>query len=291
MQQILTVSALLIVGIATSLTASAAQVENGTLKVEAGAVATVAPGKTAILVDSLIMEEASQIELSDETPLFLLWAKHVMAGNGTRIIAQGRAGETPGGDGKDGPTVVLILEDVNNVRGLTVASIGGDGAQGRSGDRGTRGKDASCSSASSGGNGGKGGNGGRGGNAGSGGRVFLIVPQNSSGYGISMITQPGNAGEGGAAGPGGDGGAGKRNCGIWPYFHLGSGDRGPSGSKGGSGTEGKWGGFRTYTVENFQEETLADRLSNIIEVLREGGYPGDADALRAVLDAGGLVHN
>ena len=286
MRQILTVAVLLFIGIATSLTANA-QVVDGTYRVEAGAVSALPPGQIAILVDQLIMGDESIIRVSDETPVFLLRARHVTAGNSTEIVAKGRNGQDPGDNGRNGPTIILMFENVDNVRGLTVSSIGGDGAKGTRGRRGSRGHDADCNSARSAGNGGRGDRGGRGGNAGNGGRVFLILPRDSQGYGISMIARPGNPGNGGEGGEGGPGGN-WAECLLWDH---GYGDNGARGEAGPRGEEGEWGGFRAYTVANFQEETLTERLTDIIAVLNEGGYSGDADALKAVLNAGGLRYD
>ena len=104
-----------------------------------------------------------------------------------------------------------------------------------------------------------------------------------------MNVGPGEPGLGGEGGPGGAGGKGKKRCGVWPYWKRGPGDSGPRGRRGSDGSEGEWGVFYTYAVENFEQETLGDRLQGIMEILREGGYSGDAEALRAVLDAGGLT--
>ena len=121
------------VSAAHALAQQGAVIRDATLVVEANTMVQVPRGRTGILVDRFVMEEGSTLSVSDETPLLVIRAKSATAGNRTRIVAQGRDGVGTQGAGANGPTVILILEDVDEVRGLTVASTGGDGTDGEPG--------------------------------------------------------------------------------------------------------------------------------------------------------------
>lgn len=261
------------------------QFRDASLTLESGSSFNPPPGKVWIIVNDLNMEDRSRIELSDESPIFIIWTKNATIGNDVHIVAKGRDGISPGEAGKDAPTVVLIIENINEVRGLTISATGGSGSNGERGGKGRNGREASCSGDGAQ-DGGRGGVGGPGGDAGNGGKVFLLVPQAASGYGITINARAGRAGSGGLGGPGGDGGRGKDRCGVWPYWKRGSGNAGPQGAKGPSGEIGMAGIFRTYTIADFQERTIANTLTAIASVLNREGYGGDASELSTILQSG-----
>ena len=263
-------------------------IRDGNYRVEPGTVARVPSGLIAILVDHLEMGDGSRIELSDETPLFVIRARRATVGNNTAIVAKGRDSTEAGRAGAEGSTIVVILKEVKRVDGLSIVSIGGDGAVGATGYRGRAGREAKCVGAEAG-NGGRGGDGGPGGDGGNGGKVFLVLPSEATGYGIATITRPGQFGKGGKGGAGGPGGRGKNRCGPWPYWKRGSGNPGPPGSAGIDGQLGEWGMFRTYAVSDFEVETLRNTFSDIISALKRGGHDRDAEHLRAVLESSDVI--
>lgn len=265
-------------------------IRDATLTVKRDSNYSVPPGNVWVIVNNLNMEDGSRIELSDETSIFIIWAKNATIGNDTRVVAKGRDGTSPGDHGKNAPTVALIIENINTIKGLTISAIGGSGYDGRRGDKGVNGREASCSGEGAQ-DGRRGGDGGRGGNAGRGGNVFLVLPQTASGYGITTNASAGRAGSGGLGGLGGDGGRGKNKCGVWPYWKRGAGSAGSEGSRGPDGKPGRDGIFRTYTIESFEEETIADTLTGIVSVLRDEGYGRDAGALSVILGSGVLNSN
>lgn len=260
--------------------------------VTAGSTAQIPAGNYAVLVERFTMGDGSRIEISDDTPLFVIRAKEVVIGNNTMIFGRGRDGENgeageDGTRGGNGPTIVLLAEK-QNIQGLSIIANGGKGGSGGSGHRGSGGREASCSGSGAG-NGGPGGRGGNAGDGGNGGDIFVILPRDTSGYGISLNVSGGESGEAGRGGPGGAGGRGRRRCGPWPYWSRGEGSPGPTGPAGAPGVGGEQGVFRTYHLEDFEPATIADQLEDIISLLHAGGYAGDAAALQAVLDAGVLI--
>ena len=66
-------------------------------------------------------------------------------------------------------------------------------------------------------------------------------------------------------------------------------ERWVAGTAGAEGKPGRLGQFRAFTYSNSTPgSSLQDRLRGIGTVLREGGYEGDAEALKAVLGPQGL---
>lgn len=263
-----------------------AVMKNATYAVPANEKVTAPAGRVAMLIDQFNMGEGSSIEFSDTTSLFIVHAKHASIGNRAQILAKGRDGQFPTGAGQSGPTVILILEDVRNVSGLTVSALGGNGANGKDGAKGSKGRQARCLSWPGGGdagNGKAGGNGTSGGNAGDGGKIFLVLPREASGYGITMVVAPGRPGIGGKGGEGGAGGRGKECCGPFCTWSKGWGSSGADGQPGNPGNPGYPGVFRTYTVDLFDRQTVSTQLEDIVSFLNENGFAEDAAALRMVV--------
>lgn len=256
--------------------------QDGIYHVKSKTVVRVEKGPVAILVEDFNMGSKSAIELSPATPLFVVHARRATVGNSARIVGKGRNGESRNPNGRPGPTIVVIFEDIHEVRGLTIAALGGDGVDGSKGPDGSDGRPAQCMFAE-GTNGRPGGDGGDGGNSGDGGRIYLILPQHASGYGITMITAPGEVGRKGPPGRGGAGGRGKV-CLKFPFKVQRSGGRdGPDGNPGSPGTPGNPGNFMTLTFDPGDKNTLVDQLDKIDAILREGGREQDAQTLRALL--------
>ena len=258
--------------------------------VPSGTTRQVPAGNAAILVERFTMGDESRIEISDETPLFVIRAKEAIIGNDTIITGLGRNGEggnagtgAPGQAGANGPTIVLIVEQ-QDIRGLNIAALGGDGGDGGKGQTGARGQEAECDGAAAT-NGRTGGRGGRGGDSGNGGHIFFILPRDTGGYGVSLNVNWGEPGNGGQGGDGGPGGRGKNKCGIWPYWKRGAGSGGAPGPTAKPGERGHRGMFRTYHIEDFEPATITAQLEAIISLLANSGYAGDARALQAVLEA------
>lgn len=275
-------------------TAQSGAIVDAEYTVPPGAINQVPAGNSAILVERFTMGDGSRIEISDDTPLFVIRAKEAVVGNDTTIFGRGRHGEDGAGGtgehgspGANGPTIVLLAEQ-QNIQGLNIVALGGAGGSGGSGQGGSAGREASCSGSGAG-NGGPGSSGGNGGNSGNGGNIFIVLPRDTSGYGISLNVNWGEPGEAGRGGPGGAGGAGRNRCGPWPYWRRGAGSPGPAGPAGASGERGERGMFRTYHIEDFEPATIVDQLEDIISLLNDGGYAGDAEALQAVLEAGVLT--
>ena len=247
-------------------------------------------GQRAILVDRFEMGDGSLLTFA-KAPLLVIQAKKAVIGNAAAIVGRGQDGDSREPNGTGGPTIVVIFEDVQNVRGLLVSSTGGDGVDGETGKKGEKGRNARCFEygATDGEPGGQGGNGG---NSGDGGRIYLVLPESASGYGISLLAAPGEVGKGGKGGPGGDGGTGKSNKDCAYITSRASGSPGPTGDPGEPGVSGEWGVFRTYTFNDAEAgERMVEKLKQIISVLKEGGYGEDAEALRAVLGITGLDSN
>ena len=276
------------------VTAQSGTIRNAEYTVPPGTVQQVPAGNSAILVERFTMGDKSRIDISDETPLLVIRAKKAVIGNDTMIFGRGRngddgtAGTGEGGQaGKKGPTIVLLAEE-QNIQGLSIVAVGGSGGNGGSGSPGFPGQEAKCSSRDAG-NGGPGGPGGDGGDGGGGGNIFVVLPRDTSGYGLSLNVNWGEPGEGGQGGVGGPGGRGKNRCGIWPYWKKGAGSSGPAGPNGSLGEHSHRGMFRTYHIEDFEPGTIIDQLNDIISLLNNSGYAGDAEALRTVLEAGVLT--
>lgn len=283
-------AAILALGVAASLSAPAVAqgVRNGSLVVENGQAVNLESGRVGYFVQTLTLGDGSRIIVPPATRTFVLDANRVNIGNGVAISAKGQDGLSASEPERHGPTIVLIFRTLERVQGLYVTSKGGDGIPGEAGRPGSKGKAADCSLLKEGGNGGNGGNGGRGGDAGHGGWIFLVLPEDASGYGISLNTAPGEPGRGGDGGAAGRGGRGK-TCWKVPSLKVGSGRDGKPGSPGSDGKPGRLGQFRTLTFNDSKQGAgLEDRLRSIIVILRKGGYAGDAEALKAVLEHQGL---
>lgn len=285
------VACVAICGMVASVTSAMAQaaIVDADYTVPQGTTNQVAAGKSAILVDQFNMGDGSRIELSDKTPLLIIHAKRALIGNDTAIIGRGQDGAdgTIGGSGeagRNGPTIVLIFEH-QDIKGLSVAALGGNGGNGGTGHAGAAGREASCSSRDAE-NGGPGGKGGNGGNSGNGGNIFVVLPRDTAGYGISLNVNWGEPGNGGVGGPGGPGGRGKNRCGPWPYWKKGAGSPGGTGPSGKPGDTGHRGMFRTYHLDNFESGAIYSQLERIISLLDSSGYRGDSDALRVILESG-----
>ena len=275
-------------------TAQSGTIRNAEYTVPPGTVEQVPAGNSAILVERFAMGDESRIEISDETPLLVIRAKKAVIGNDTMIFGRGRNGEDGrartgriGQPGGNGPTIVLLAEE-QNIQGLSIVALGGAGGAGGSGLPGSPGREARCSSRDAE-NGEPGDQGGKGGDGGNGGNIFVVLPRDTNGYGISLNVNWGEPGEGGQGGTGGPGGRGRRRCGPWPYWKKGAGSTGPAGPNGTPGEHGHRGMFRTYHIEDFEPATITDQLNDIISLLNNSGYAGDAEALRAVLEAGVLT--
>ena len=286
------VATMLAVGVAASFIATAAGqgIRDGNLVVGNGQALELNSGRVGYFVETLTLGDGSRIVVPPATRTFVLHANRVNVGNGAAILARGRDGSGAHEPERDGPTIVLIFRELERVQGLHVASVGGDGVEGKPGKPGATGAEGHCGLARYDGDlGGKGGNGARGGDAGHGGKVFLVLPQDASGYGISMNTAPGEPGQGGPGGVGGRGGRGKI---CWKYpirIEVDAGDQGHPGQPGPDGEAGRLGRFTTFTFDDRQHGAkLEDRLQRIVAILNDGGYTGDAEALRAVLGPHGL---
>ena len=277
--------------IPTTAMAQSNTIVDATYNVPPGEVVSVPAGNSVMLVERFTMGDGSRIEVSDETPLLVIRAKEATIGNDTMIFGRGHDGteaDAPGGEGESGtggPTIVLIAERAD-IQGLKIAALGGDGGAGGKGQTGRSGRNASCfpndSDAFPGGPGRPGGDGGDGGDGGS---IFVVLPSDAGSYGIELNVNSGNPGD---LGQGGDGGSGGRSIDCGFYKHGGK-PRGPRGSGGDPGALGERGMVRWYHIADFEPATITERLQDIISVLANGGYAGDAEALQAVLETGVLT--
>ena len=246
-----------------------------------GLVGNIPPDRTGIKVENFHMGAGSRIKISEETPLFFIRAENAVIGDGTRIVFNGKDGRPPGGHGMHAPTFILIIENVDRQGELTIEGIGGSGSDGERGERGSPGREAKCAGDGAG-NGGRGGAGMPGGDAGNGGNLFLILPDDAEDLGVSVNLQPGEPGVGGLGGLGGAGGRGKSKCGVWPYWKRGSGNAGPNGPNGRNGSRGREGLMKVYKVSDFQNETIAEKVEDIISMLPEKGYKDVIDKLKEI---------
>ena len=261
-------------------------IQDKQLAVDAGETLLVPSGRVSLFVENFTMGNESRIVLPGDTRLFVLNANRATVGNRAVIFGKGHDGFAVTDRNRHGPMIVLIIKELTDVRGLHIVSLGGDGLDGPAGRDGKRGPAGSCSGGLAPGEDGESGrNGEDGGDAGDGGRIFLVIPGNATDYGVSMNTAPGEPGKGGPGGAGGLGGRGK-TCWKWPRLVTGAGSSGSPGQDGSLGREGNLGEFRTFTFDDSDPDAaIADRLTDIITILREGGFGGDADALGAVLNA------
>ena len=94
-----------------------------------GTVNRVPAGNYALLVEQFAMGDGSRIEISEETPLFVIRAKNATVGNDTAIIGIGRDGRSgedgigeEGQPGANGPTIVLVAEQ-QGIQGLNIRGL------------------------------------------------------------------------------------------------------------------------------------------------------------------------
>lgn len=205
-------------------------------------------------------------------------AQRKLGGRGTN----GREGKhgangVPGSNGQDGasgPTIILVINDMDAGAAIDIdvsgrpgfaGSQGGDGGQGgrgaNGGQGGSGGKRSICHKAGDGGNGGnggqggRGGNGGRGGDGGNGGRggniyVFVNAEGSFDAGAIKVNNYGGNAGTGGAGGRRGAGGqGGQGGSGGHGGDEFRRANNSVTSSRGATGTDGKRGrpGFQGIT--------------------------------------------
>lgn len=215
-----------------------------------------------IVVDTLIMNDSSIIELNHAKKDNFIHAKHLIAKKGAKIIGVGDKGArgkdgargttmdgpcidgtaggngTGGGQGENGVNLFLYFNHLTISGSLTIdlrGTDGGDGGNGGAGGGGSMGTRVCV-----GGNGGLGGNGGIGGNGGNGGALTIsckncidlrallgeqLLVRNYAGFG----GVGGDAGGGGLAGLGANGMTSK------------DGKIGPRGKRGNDGQTGKEG--------------------------------------------------
>lgn len=222
-------------------------------------------GTDIIVVDTLIMNDSSVIELNRSKKDNFIHAKHLIARNGVRILGVGEKGQrgkdgskgntmdgpcidgtpghngTGGSHGDSGNNLFIYSNQLTITGSLTIdlrGSDGGDGGNGGQGGGGSMGTRVCV-----GGTGGAGGNGGTGGNGGNGGSLMIsstqaepdlrglldhqLIVRNYAGFG-------GIGGDGGAAGLAGLGAQGLTSK---------DGKIGPRGRRGADGTPGKEGGI------------------------------------------------
>jgi hypothetical protein len=215
-----------------------------------------------IVVDTLIMNDSSSIQLNVDKGTNYIHAKEFRAGVGTRILGEGHRGfygkdgargvtldgpcldgtagrnGTNGSNGQDGMNLYLYFVTVDIKGPLTIEIGGGDGADAGKGGNGGGGSPGTrvCM----GGNGGSGGNGGNGGNGGSGGNLTIsckVCPELRLWIGTRVIVRnyPGYAGMGGDGGFGGLAGLGSGGD------SRKDGQIGQRGKKGADGVAGKQG--------------------------------------------------
>jgi hypothetical protein len=183
-----------------------------------------------LVVDTLVMRDSSTIVLARDRKDNFLHSKHIVIGNGCKIIGRGEDG-APGKNGAKGITGSGPCRDGLNGRGATGGTHGGDGINffiyctdikinghltidlngGNGGDGGSGGEGGGGSPGTRvcrGGNGGIGGNGSTGGNGGNGGNLLIDCKDCPDIRAwlyqtITVKTYGGNAGTGGEGGPGG----------------------------------------------------------------------------------------
>jgi hypothetical protein len=222
-------------------------------------------GTDIIVVDTLIMNDSSVIQLNTAKKDNFIHAKSFVARNGVKIVGfgergqrgkDGRRGNTPdgpcidgtpghngtgGSHGDNGVNLFIYTSQLTITGTLTIdlrGSDGGDGGNGGQGGGGSLGTRVCV-----GGNGGAGGNGGTGGNGGNGGTVTISSTQSEPdlrGLINHQLIVKNYAGFGGV---GGDGGAqGLAGLGAQGLTAK-DGKRGPRGRRGADGVNGKEGGI------------------------------------------------
>lgn len=216
-----------------------------------------------IVVDTLIMNDSSTIELNITKKDNFIHAKRIIARNGARIMGFGEKGEhgkdgnkgttmdgpcidgtpghngTGGSHGDSGVNLFLYFNQLTITGSLTIdlrGSDGGDGGNGGQGGGGSLGTRVCV-----GGDGGPGGNGGSGGNGGNGGTVTISCKEGADelrallGHQLLVKNYAGFGGVGGDAGLGGLAGLGAQG------MTSKDGKIGPKGRRGADGQTGKEG--------------------------------------------------
>jgi hypothetical protein len=215
-----------------------------------------------LVVDTLIMRDSSTIVLAHEKKDNFMHGKHIVIGNGCKIIGRGEdgapgknglkgitgngpcrdglngRGATGGMHGEDGINLFIYCSDIKINGHLTIDLNGGDGGDGGHGGEGGGGSPGTrvCT----GGNGGIGGNGSSGGNGGNGGNLLIDCKDCPDLRAwvhrtITVKSFGGNAGVGGEGGPGG-------MPGLNPSGNSAmDGQRGARGKSGANGVAGKSG--------------------------------------------------
>lgn len=220
-------------------------------------------GTDIIVVDTLIMNDSSTIQLNTSKKDNFIHAKAIVARNGARILGFGEKGQhgkdgtkgntmdgpcidgtpghngTGGSHGDNGVNLFLYLNQITVTGSLTIdlrGSDGGDGGNGGQGGGGSLGTRVCV-----GGNGGPGGNGGTGGNGGNGGALTISCKECTDdlrallNHQLLVKNYAGFGGVGGDAGPGGLAGLGAQG------MTSKDGKIGPKGRRGADGQTGKQG--------------------------------------------------
>ena len=231
-----------------------------------------------IIIDTLIMDNNSEILLSKNILHCVFKINYAIIGKNAKIIAprkndgqngmqqtqvavngsrcmQGRKQGSdgyPGYNGDDGftSTDIKIFVNISSLKSLKIISEGSNGGNGSNGTNGGKGGAASCSGNCTGGNGGKGGKGGNGGNGATGGDVLVYYKYHTINDtlvkispNISVLNNGGSGGKAGIGGKGGAGGSSSGRCGVWPYWRRGGGSSGKNGRNGSNGNNGNKGNF------------------------------------------------
>jgi hypothetical protein len=148
-----------------------------------------------------------------------------------------------GYNGSKAPDLTLKVGK-SNMKGLQISSIGGNGHNGANGEKGRNAARKQCSG-EDGHPAGRGGNGGNGSNGGDAGKVEIYTYTKNISYTAKI--KGGIGGRGGRGGHGGEGTHGKE-C-LGGIFRRGSYPRGPNGSDGKPGTNGKNTSVRLLLLE------------------------------------------
>ncbi|HYC86345.1 MAG TPA: collagen-like protein [Chryseosolibacter sp.] len=194
-----------------------------------------------LVVDSLILLDASCINLNPKKNTNSIQAKVMVVGRNCYIYGRGKNGEngskgaagstslgpcrngsngrpgTPGEDGKPGINLSFYLEKIIVNGNLIIDLAGGNGGDGGDGGEGGGGSPGTVHC--NGGNGGLGGEAGAGGNGGSGGTITFRGSDHESlrlllGSQVVVNTLGGSYGYGGIPGGGGSAGLGPRKSGV-----------------------------------------------------------------------------
>lgn len=226
------------------------------LHVQAGETVRFDDEDVNIIYHDLILEDNATIILGPWVKNFNIAARRVRIGDNVKLIQylpipqDGSNGifAANGSKGNNGANVTLQLQ-IESIGSMLIDVSGANGGNGGNGTNGSRGSNASCTPGSAG-DGEDGGSAGYGGSGGNGGNVtvkFSYLDEDSEyelmghNSGIKIVNEGGTGGSAGAVGKGGRGGKGHDDCGIWPYYHVGSGDNGKDGSAAYDGYNGEKG--------------------------------------------------